>query len=56
VAELIVNQSVCSSEPSYAQSSQHASVCEIVTKQVIQQLESGVAPWRKPWRTPPPQT
>jgi antirestriction protein ArdC len=32
----------------------HASVYEIVTAQVIQQLESGVAPWRKPWRTLPP--
>jgi antirestriction protein ArdC len=32
----------------------HASVYEIVTDQVIQQLESGVAPWRKPWRTLPP--
>jgi antirestriction protein ArdC len=29
----------------------HASVYEIVTEQVIRQLESGVAPWRKPWRT-----
>jgi antirestriction protein ArdC len=26
-------------------------VYEIVTEQVIKQLESGVAPWRKPWRT-----
>src|SRR6202047_1222139 len=25
-------------------------VYEIVTEQVIKQLESGVAPWRKPWR------
>ena len=32
----------------------HASVYEIVTEQVIKQLESGVAPWRKPWRTLPP--
>ena len=29
-------------------------VYEIVTEQVIKQLESGVAPWRKPWRTEPP--
>ncbi len=27
------------------------SVYEIVTDQVIRQLEQGVAPWRKPWRT-----
>src|SRR6266568_1183898 len=32
----------------------HASVYEIVAEQVIKQLESGVAPWRKPWRTLPP--
>src|SRR5438874_2544224 len=29
----------------------HSSVYQIVTEQVIKQLESGVAPWRKPWRT-----
>ncbi len=29
-------------------------VYEIVTEQVIKQLESGVAPWRKPWRCEPP--
>jgi antirestriction protein ArdC len=29
-------------------------VYEIVTQQVIQQLEAGVAPWRKPWRTDVP--
>jgi antirestriction protein ArdC len=27
---------------------------EIVTESVIKQLESGVAPWRKPWRTKTP--
>src|SRR5205807_6875639 len=32
----------------------HASVYEIVTEQIIKQLESGVAPWRKPWRALPP--
>lgn len=30
------------------------SVYEVVTEQVIKQLESGVAPWRKPWRTEMP--
>jgi antirestriction protein ArdC len=30
-------------------------VYEIVTEQVIKQLESGVAPWRKPWRCEPPR-
>src|SRR5438445_659657 len=29
-------------------------VYEIVTEQVIRQLEQGVAPWRKPWRTEAP--
>ena len=27
---------------------------EIITESIIKQLESGVAPWRKPWRTEPP--
>ena len=27
---------------------------EVVTESIIKQLESGVAPWRKPWRTEPP--
>src|ERR1017187_3365086 len=27
---------------------------EIVTESIIKQLESGVAPWRKPWRAEPP--
>jgi antirestriction protein ArdC len=59
MASLIVNQSICSSAGSLVQSPgslprQHASVYEIVTEQVIRQLESGVAPWRKPWRTEMP--
>lgn len=29
-------------------------VYEIVTEKIIRQLESGVAPWRKPWRTEMP--
>ncbi len=32
----------------------HLSVYQIVTEQVTRQLESGVAPWRKPWRTDVP--
>src|SRR6202165_5815305 len=32
----------------------HSSVYSIVTEQILKQLESGVAPWRKPWRTEPP--
>ena len=59
MATAIVSQSVRSSVPYPAQSETstsrpHASVYEIVTEQVIKQLESGVAPWRKPWRTEMP--
>jgi antirestriction protein ArdC len=32
----------------------HSSVYSIVTEQILKQLESGVAPWRKPWRAEPP--
>jgi antirestriction protein ArdC len=32
------------------------SVYQIVTEQVIKQFESGVAPWRKPWRTDVPMS
>ena len=31
-----------------------ANVYEIVTDKIISQLESGVAPWRKPWTSKPP--
>jgi antirestriction protein ArdC len=34
---------------------QHSSVYQIVTEQIIKQLESGVAPWRKPWTTETPR-
>jgi antirestriction protein ArdC len=59
VATAIVSQSVRSSVPYPVQSADdaprsRASVYEIVTEQVIKQLESGVAPWRKPWRTEMP--
>jgi len=54
-----VSQSVRSSEPFPVPTVEsgfksRASVYEIVTQQVIKQLESGVAPWRKPWRTEMP--
>ena len=32
------------------------SVYQIITEQVIKQLESGVEPWRKPWRTEMPMS
>jgi antirestriction protein ArdC len=34
--------------------SQHSSVYQIVTDQIIKQLESGTAPWRKPWHAEMP--
>jgi antirestriction protein ArdC len=34
---------------------QHSSVYQIVTEQIIKQLESGVAPWHRPWTTQIPQ-
>jgi antirestriction protein ArdC len=37
-----------------ASSIPHQSVYQIVTEQIIKQLESGVAPWHRPWRTEPP--
>jgi antirestriction protein ArdC len=37
-----------------ASSISHQSVYQIVTEQIIKQLEAGVAPWRKPWRTEAP--
>ncbi len=59
MATPIVSQQVRSSVISPVQSEDsssrpRASVYEIVTEQVIKQLESGVAPWRKPWHTLPP--
>jgi len=30
------------------------SVYEIITNQILAELEKGQVPWRKPWRTPPP--
>jgi antirestriction protein ArdC len=34
--------------------SHHSSVYSIVTEQILKQLESGTAPWRRPWQTAPP--
>ena len=31
-----------------------SNVYEIVTEKIIEQLEAGVAPWRKPWTSEPP--
>jgi len=34
---------------------QHSTVYQIITEQIIRQLESGVAPWHKPWATEMPK-
>jgi len=34
---------------------QHCSVYQIVTEQIIKQLESGAAPWHRPWTTESPK-
>jgi antirestriction protein ArdC len=52
VATTIVSQSVCSS--AVPASPQRQSVYEIITGQILVELEKGVVPWRKPWRTLPP--
>ncbi len=39
---------------SLGESTSHRNVYEIVTEQIIRQLEQGVAPWHKPWRTEAP--
>ncbi len=55
MATSIVNQHVCPAiHPLESNAKPHQSVYEIVTEQVIRQLEQGVAPWRKPWRTDAP--
>jgi antirestriction protein ArdC len=34
---------------------QHSSVYQIVTEQIVKQLEAGVAPWHRPWTTELPK-
>ena len=59
MASPIVNQYVCPSVPSPAQSAvcsprPHASVYKVVTERILVELEKGQVPWRKPWLTLPP--
>src|SRR5712692_1483234 len=59
MATPIVSQSVSSAvlfpiQSAADNSRSHASVYEIVTSQILTELERGVVPWRKPWRTLPP--
>jgi antirestriction protein ArdC len=55
VATTIVSQSVRSTvNPDPDPSIPRQSVYEIITRQILAELENGVVPWRKPWRTLPP--
>src|SRR5690242_6354956 len=59
MATPIVIQPVRSSVPCPIQSAvspprPHSSVYEIITQQILAELERGEVPWRKPWRTLPP--
>jgi len=51
VAIAIVSCAVPSVEPA---AKPHASVYEIITSRIVEELEKGQVPWRKPWRTLPP--
>lgn len=53
MATAIVSQSVCSSVVPVS-SPPKSSVYDIITSQILAQLEKGEIPWRKPWRTLPP--
>jgi len=55
MATAIVSQSVCPAVvPVSNPAKSHSSVYEIITEQILAQLEKGEIPWRKPWRTLPP--
>jgi antirestriction protein ArdC len=55
----IVSHNSCGtvvSLPAPSDAHPRGSAYQIITEQVIKQLESGVAPWRKPWRTEMPMS
>jgi antirestriction protein ArdC len=55
MATPIVSQSVYSPVvPAESLPRPHASVYEIITNQILAELERGEVPWRKPWHTLPP--
>jgi antirestriction protein ArdC len=55
MATPIVSQSVCSPVvPAVDIPRARCSVYEIITGQILAELEKGQVPWRKPWRTLPP--
>lgn len=54
MASPIVSQSVCSTVVPAGSPKPHASVYEIITAQILAELERGEVPWRKPWHSLPP--
>jgi antirestriction protein ArdC len=55
VATSIISQAVHSPViPAASLPRPHASVYKIVTQRIIEQLEAGVAPWKKPWTSKAP--
>jgi antirestriction protein ArdC len=54
MASPIVSQSVCSPVVPAGSPKPHASVYEIITNQVLAELEKGEVPWCKPWHSLPP--
>jgi antirestriction protein ArdC len=51
MAAAIVSCGLSSVEPAVRS---HSSVYEIITSRIIEELETGIVPWRKPWKTLPP--
>src|SRR5215472_10058491 len=55
MATSIVSQHVSSAVPvPESPAKPHASVYEIITRRIVEELEKGNVPWRKPWKTLPP--
>jgi antirestriction protein ArdC len=55
MATSIVSQHVCSAVPVLdSPAKSHASVYEIITSRIVEELQKGQIPWRKPWKTLPP--
>jgi antirestriction protein ArdC len=51
VSQCVDTAAIAAANPS---SKPRSSVYEIVTERILAELESGVVPWRKPWRNLPP--
>jgi antirestriction protein ArdC len=55
MATSIVSQHVSSAAPVLeSPAKSHSSVYEIITSRIVEELEKGNVPWRKPWKTLPP--